>query len=66
LKDSNECLVHVAAKSQLKKLAGVLKKKTPACLAMKNSDGKTPAEIASGFKDEDLAKTLAAPSKPKK
>lgn len=61
-KDANECLLHVAAKSQLKKLAEVLKSKTPKCLAMKNSDGKTPAEIAKGFGDDVLAKKLT-PSK---
>jgi ankyrin repeat protein len=56
--ESKDCLIHVAAKSQLTKLADVLKTKTPNCLAMKNSDGSTPAEIARSFGDEALAKKL--------
>jgi ankyrin repeat protein len=60
-KDSNECLIHYAAKAQLVKLSTRLKSKQPKCLSQKNSDGLTPAEIAKSFGDVKLATLLAPP-----
>ncbi|HVK61521.1 MAG TPA: ankyrin repeat domain-containing protein, partial [Bdellovibrionales bacterium] len=41
-KDTKECLLHAATKSQLTKLTARLKKLSPQCLSVKNIDGQTP------------------------
>ena len=57
-KSSKECALHAAVKSEQLALAKKLKAAAPKCLIQKNSDGKTPADLAKELGNDELAKLL--------
>lgn len=58
LPQSKECVLHSAAKASLTRLGRELKKSAPACLAQKNTEGKTPYDLAKEMGASELAKAL--------
>ncbi len=58
LTQSKECVVHSAAKASLTRLGRELKKVAPSCLTQKNSEGKTPYDLAKEMGAVELAKAL--------